>query len=87
MTENLVLAPPEALELGQHLDEWPKWRQTTERTTAAMDWDRLIEKKHEQAEWQAGLATEIAHWENRHAIQMALADNLVGMTYSGHTRQ
>ncbi|AKP64600.1 hypothetical protein FC99_GL000865 [Levilactobacillus koreensis JCM 16448] len=87
MTENLVLAPPEALELAKHLDEWAKWRQTTDRTTADMDWDRFIENSREKAEWQAGLATEIEHWENLHAIQMALQDNLVGMTAGGHTRQ
>ena len=87
MTENLVLDAPEALELAHHLDEWAKWRQTKDRTTADMDWDRFIAKSREKAQWQAGLATEIDHWENLHAIQMALEDHLAGTTAGGHTRQ
>lgn len=87
MTENLVLAPPEALELAHHLDEWAKWRQTNDRTTADRDWDRFIAKSREKAQWQAGLATEIDHWENLHAIQMELTERLAGTTNGGHTRQ
>lgn len=87
MTENMVLAPPEALELAKHLDEWAKWRQTVDRTTADLDWNQFIEKSREKAEWEAGLAAEIAHWESLHAIQMVLTDNLSGVTHGGHTRQ
>jgi len=87
MTENVVLAPPEALELAKHLDEWAKWRQTHDRTTADMDWDQFISKSREKAQWQAGLATEIDHWESLHAIQLALTDNLMGTAHGGHTRQ
>ncbi|WP_125584131.1 hypothetical protein [Levilactobacillus cerevisiae] len=87
MTENLVLAPPEALELAHHLDEWAKWRQTQDQTTADIDWERFIAKSREKAQWQAGLATEIDHWENLHAIQLELEDRLAGTTSGGHTRQ
>ncbi|MFC6289976.1 hypothetical protein [Levilactobacillus angrenensis] len=87
MTENLVLAPPAARELAHHLDEWAKWRQTNDQTTADIDWDRFIAKSREKAQWQAGLAAEIDHWENLHAIQLALEDKLAGTTAGGHTRQ
>lgn len=87
MTENLVLAPPEARELAHHLDEWAQWRQTQDRTTADVNWEQFIAKSREKARWQAGLAAEIDHWEDLHAIQQAVRDQLAGTTAGGHTRQ
>lgn len=87
MTEKLLIAPPEAEVLAEHLNEWAHWRQAADQTTADQDWDRFIEKSRKKAQWEAGLATEIDHWESLHAIQMALMDNLAGTTYRGHTRQ
>lgn len=87
MTEKLLIAPPEAEALADHLNEWTHWRQTADRTTADSDWDRFIEKSRQKAEWEAGLAAEIDHWESLHALQMALTDNIAGTTYRGHTRQ
>ena len=87
MTDKLLIAPPQAKILAEHLNEWAQWRQTADATTADRDWDRFIEKSRQKAQWEAGLATEIDHWESLHALQMALTDNLVGTTYRGHTRQ
>ncbi|CAJ1230016.1 hypothetical protein [Levilactobacillus zymae] len=88
MTDNLVLAPPEARELAHHLDEWRKWRQSADDLTADPNWDRFIEKSREKAQWQAGLATEIDRWESLHAIHLALEEQLGGVTHAGgHTRQ
>ncbi len=72
MTEKLLIAPPEAEVLADHLNEWTHWRQTADRTTADSDWDRFIEKSRQKAEWEAGLATEIDHWESLHALQMGI---------------
>ena len=74
MTDKLLIAPPEAEILAEHLNEWAQWRQTADTTTADRDWDRFIEKSRQKAQWEAGLATEIDHWESLHALQMALAD-------------
>lgn len=82
MTEKLLIAPSEAEVLTDHLKEWGHWRQTADG-----DWDRFIEKSRQKAEWKAGLAAEIDHWESLHALQRALTDQLTGMTYRGHTRQ
>lgn len=87
MTEKLLIAPPEVEVLADHLNEWSRWRQTADQATADQDWDRFIEKSRQKAQWEAGLATEIDHWESLHAIQMALMDNLAGTTHRGHTRQ
>ncbi|MFC6275563.1 hypothetical protein ACFQET_08565 [Levilactobacillus tangyuanensis] len=79
MTENIVLAPPAALELAKHLDEWSKWRQTKDPLTADRDWQRFIAKSRDKAEWEAGLAVEIDRWEALHAIQLTLEDSLLGI--------
>jgi len=87
MTEKLLIAPPEAEVLADHLNEWTHWRQTADRTTADSDWDRFIEKSRQKAEWEAGLAAEIDHWESHHSLHMSVTDNIAGNTYRGHTRQ
>lgn len=88
MTDNLVLAPPQARELAHHLDEWCKWRQSSDELTVDANWERFIEKSREKAQWQAGLAAEIDRWENLHAIHLALAEQLGGLTHAGsQTRQ
>ncbi|GEO68057.1 hypothetical protein [Levilactobacillus spicheri] len=87
MTENLLLNTQDSRELLQHLDEWQRWRQYQDPMTADMHWDRFIEKSREKAAWQAGLATEIDHWESLQAIHRALQDQLVGAAHGGQTPQ
>ncbi|KRO01355.1 hypothetical protein IV54_GL000407 [Levilactobacillus paucivorans] len=87
MTEKLLLDPKDLQVLADHLNEWTHWRQMKDRDTADSNWDHFIAKSREKSEWEAGLASEIDHWESLHALQMALTDKLTGRTYRGHTRQ
>lgn len=87
MTENLVLDARETQELVDHLAEWQRWRQYQDPMTADPHWDRFIAKSRDKAAWQAGLATEITHWESLHAIHLALQDQLVGVAHGGQTQQ
>lgn len=87
MTENLVLDKQAQRELAHHLDEWARWRRTNDPMTAAQTWDQFIANSREKAEWQAGLATEIDHWESLNAIRLALQNDLVGTAHGGQTRQ